>query len=276
MSLIPMKSNRMGRDAEGKELKKRYPAGLVHQGIAAELIAARWDISREAMDRFALQSHHRASAAQDSGVTASAIIPVSVPHEDGTIVVSADEGIRRDSSMEALSALKPAFFDETMEQRFPEIRWSVTAGSSSQVTDGAAAAMIMEQGLAHRLGLRPRMAFSHFATVGYDPILMLTGVIPATEKLLARAGLSIDEVDLFEVNEAFASIPLAWQKHFGLPSERLNIFGGAIAIGHPVGASGGRLLANLIAGLEAHRGRYGVQTMCESGGMANATLIERL
>jgi acetyl-CoA acyltransferase len=120
------------------------------------------------------------------------------------------------------------------------------------------------------------MAFSHFATVGYDPILMLTGVIPATEKLLARAGLSIDEVDLFEVNEAFASIPLAWQKHFGVPSQRLNIFGGAIAIGHPVGASGGRLLANLIAGLEADRGRYGVQTMCESGGMANATLIERL
>ena len=276
MSLIPMKSNRMGRDAGGKELKKRYPAGLVHQGIAAELIAARWDISREAMDRFALQSHHRASAAQDSAVTASAIIPVSVPHEDGTIVVSADEGIRRDSSMEALSALKPAFFDETMEQRFPEISWSVTAGSSSQVTDGAAAALIMEQGLAHRLGLRPRMAFSHFATVGYDPILMLTGVIPATEKLLARAGLSIDEVDLFEVNEAFASIPLAWQKHFGVPAERLNIFGGAIAIGHPVGASGGRLLANLIAGLEAERGRYGVLTMCESGGMANATLIERL
>jgi acetyl-CoA acetyltransferase family protein len=276
MSLIPMKSNRMGRDAEGKELKKRYPAGLVHQGISAELIAARWDISREAMDRFALQSHHRASAAQDSGVTASAIIPVSVPHEDGTIVVAADEGIRRDSSMEALSALKPAFFDETMEQRFPEITWSVTAGSSSQVTDGAAAALIMEQGLAHRFGLRPRMAFSHFATVGYDPILMLTGVIPATEKLLARSGLLIDEVDLFEVNEAFASIPLAWQKHFGVPSERLNIFGGAIAIGHPVGASGGRLLANLIAGLEADRGRYGVLTMCESGGMANATLIERL
>ncbi len=276
MSLIPMKSNRMGRDAEGKELKKRYPAGLVHQGISAELIAARWDISREAMDRFALQSHQRASAAEDSGVTAAAIIPVSVPHEDGTIVVSADEGIRRDSSMEALSALKPAFFDEAMKQRFPEISWSVTAGSSSQVTDGAAAALIMEQGLAHRLGLRPRMAFSHFATVGYDPILMLTGVIPATEKLLARAGLSIDEVDLFEVNEAFASIPLAWQKHFGVPSERLNIFGGAIAIGHPVGASGGRLLANLIAGLEAERGRYGVLTMCESGGMANATLIERL
>src|SRR5258708_632441 len=276
MSLVPIKFNGMGGDAEGKEAKDRYPGGLVHQGISAELIAARWDISREAMDRFALQSHQRASAAEDSGVTAAAIIPVSVPHEDGTIVVSADEGIRRDSSMEALSALKPAFFDEAMKQRFPEISWSVTAGSSSQVTDGAAAALIMEQGLAHRLGLRPRMAFSHFATVGYDPILMLTGVIPATEKLLARAGLLIGEVDLFEVNEAFASIPLAWQKHFGVPSERLNIFGGAIAIGHPVGASGGRLLANLIAGLEAERGRDGGLTMCEAGGMANATLMDRV
>lgn len=276
MSLIPMKSNRQGRDSEGRQLKRRYPSGLVHQGIAAELIAARWGLSREAMDGFALQSHQRAAAAQDRGMTAAAIVPVTVPRNEDETVVTADEGIRRNSSMEALGALKPAFLDPAMERRFPEIRWSVTAGNSSQVTDGASAALIMEEGLALKLGLRPRVAFSHFAVVGYDPIEMLTGIIPATRKLLARAGLTADQVDLFEVNEAFASIPLAWAKELKVDAGRLNISGGAIALGHPVGASGGRLMANMIAGLEATGGRYGLVTMCESGGMANATLVERL
>jgi acetyl-CoA acetyltransferase family protein len=152
----------------------------------------------------------------------------------------------------------------------------VTAGNASQVSDGAAALLIVEEGTAARLGLTPRAAITHFAVTGDDPLMMLTGVIPATRKLLARAGLSIDDIDAFEVNEAFASVVLAWQRALGADPERVNVFGGAIALGHPVGASGGRLMANLLRVLEARGGRYGLQTMCESGGMANATLIERL
>ena len=180
------------------------------------------------------------------------------------------------STLDKLAGLKPAFADPQAERRFPEIRWSVTAGSSSQVTDGAAALLVMEEGLAARLGLTPRAAVTHFAVVGDDPLLALTGVTPATEKLLARAGRRIDEIDRFEVNEAFASVVLAWQKRTGADPERVNVDGGAIAFGHPVGASGGRLTLNLIAALEEGGGRFGLQTMCESGGMANATLVERL
>jgi acetyl-CoA acyltransferase len=160
--------------------------------------------------------------------------------------------------------------------RFPEIRWSVTAGNSSQVTDGAAAALIAEEGFAIRYGLTPRAAITHFAIAGDDPVLMLTAIMPATRKLLKRADLTADRIDAFEVNEAFASVVLAWLREIGADPERVNAYGGAIALGHPVGASGGRLLANLLTRLEETGGRYGVQTMCESGGMANATLIERL
>ena len=245
--------------------------------MSAELIAARWGITREAMDEYALRSHEHAIAAEDRGVTQRAIAPVNVPTADGNVRrVDRDEGPRRDTTSEKLASLKPAFEDGTIATRFPEIGWSVTAGNSSQVTDGAAAMLIAEEGVAIRLGLEPRAAITHFALSGDDPILMLTAIIPATKKLLGRAGLSIDRIDAFEVNEAFASVVLAWLRDTGAEPARVNQLGGAIALGHPVGASGGRLLANLLAALGETGGRYGLQTMCESGGMANATLIERL
>jgi acetyl-CoA acetyltransferase family protein len=277
MSLVPMRINRMGKDNEGPMFHRRYPQGMVRQGISAELIAARWSLSRDAMDQFAAASHRRALDAEDAGLTSGAIVPVDAPTADGgTRRVERDEGPRRDTSFEKLAALKPAFEDEAALARFPEIRWSVTAGNSSPVTDGAAAVLLAEESFARRLGLKPRAAITHFAVAGDDPILMLTAIMPATRKLLARASLTIDAIDAFEVNEAFASVVLAWLSDTGADPEKVNAYGGAIALGHPVGASGGRLLANLLARLEATGGRYGLQTMCESGGMANATLIERL
>ena len=277
MSLVPMRANRMGKDNEGPAFHRRYPAGLVRQGISAELIAARFGVGREQMDRFALESHRRALAAEERGVTVRSIAPIEVPAADGGVRrIERDEGPRPDTSLEKLAALKPAFEDSTIEARFPEIRWSVTAGNSSQVTDGAVAALIAEEKAAARLGLKPRAAITHFALAGDDPIMMLTAIIPATRKLLERARLSINDIDAFEVNEAFASVVLAWLKETNADPARVNRMGGAIALGHPVGASGARLLANLIATLEESGGRIGLQTMCESGGMANATLIERL
>jgi len=245
---------------------------LVHQGISAELINARWGISREAQDEYALRSHLRAAA--DLAGTARDIVGIEL--EAGGARVNADEGIRADSTLEKLGSLKAAFEDAAMSERFPQIRWSVSAGNSSQVSDGAAAVLIVEEQTALRLGLTPRAAITHFAVAGDDPVMMLTGVIPATQKLLKRAGLSIDQIDAFEVNEAFASVVLGWQRELGADLDKTNVLGGAIALGHPVGASGGRLMANLIRALEQTGGRYGLQTMCESGGMANATLIERL
>jgi len=276
MSLVPMRANRMGKDNEGPAFHRRYPEGLVRQGVSAELIAARWGIGREAMDAFALESHRRAFTAEDRGATARAITPVDVPAPDGLRRVERDEGPRRDSSLEKLSALRPAFEDAATAMRFPEIRWSVTAGNSSQVTDGAAAVLIAEESVAVRLGLKPRAAITHFALAGDDPVMMLTAIMPATRKILKRAGMPLDRIDCFEVNEAFASVVLAWLKETGANPDRVNRWGGAIALGHPVGASGGRLLANLLGTLEEIGGRYGLQTMCESGGMANATLIEVL
>ena len=276
MSLVPMRVNRMGKDNEGLAFHRRYPEGLVRQGVSAELIAARWGIGREAMDAFALESHRRAIAAEERGATAQAITPVDIPVPDGLRRVERDEGPRRDSSLEKLGALRPAFEDAATAARFPEIRWSVTAGNSSQVTDGAAAVLIAEESVAVRLGLRPRAAITHFALAGDDPVMMLTAIIPATRKILERASMPLDRIDCFEVNEAFASVVLAWLKETGANPDRINRWGGAIALGHPVGASGGRLLANLLGTLEETRGRYGLQTMCESGGMANATLIELL
>jgi acetyl-CoA acyltransferase len=277
MSLVPMRANRMGKDNEGPAFHRRYPNGLVRQGISAELIAARWGIGRDEMDVYALESHRRAIAAERRGVTARSIAPIDVPTANGGgRRVERDEGPRPDTSIEKLAALTPAFEDSAIAARYPEIRWSVTAGNSSQVTDGSAAALIAEESIAARLGLKPRAAITHFALTGDDPILMLTAIIPATRKLLERAGLSLDAVDAFEVNEAFASVVLAWLKETNADPARVNQMGGAIALGHPVGASGGRLLGNLIATLEEGGGRIGLQTMCESGGMANATLIERL
>ena len=272
MGKVPMRINRMGKDDKGPRFHARYPQGLVHQGISAELINARWQIDRAAQDEYALRSHLRAAA--DVAGTARDI--VSVELEAGGAWVNADEGIRADSTLEKLGSLKAAFEDAAMSARFPQISWSVSAGNSSQVSDGAAAVLIMEEQTAVRLGLTPRAAITHFAVAGDDPVMMLTGVIPATRKLLQRAGLLIDQIDAFEVNEAFASVVLGWQRELGADLAKTNILGGAIALGHPVGASGGRLMANLIRALEQTGGRYGLQTMCESGGMANATLIERL
>ncbi len=266
MSLVPMKINRMGKDNEGPMFHARYPEGLVRQGISAELIAARWKISRDEMDAFALASHRRAVAAE--AVAARSIAPLGE--------ATKDEGPRRDTSLEKLASLKPAFVDEAAAARFPQISWSVTAGNSSQVTDGASAVLIAEESFALKHGLKPRAAVTHFAVAGDDPVMMLTAIMPVTRKLLSRSGLRIEDIDAFEVNEAFASVVLAWMREFRPDPARVNPYGGAIALGHPVGASGGRLTANLLAYLEETGGRYGLQTMCESGGMANATLIERL
>ena len=277
MSRVAARSNRLGQDNHGPMMRQRYAGGLVHQGIAAELIAARWDLSRESLDAYALRSHQRAAAATDRGALARQIVPVTVPGDDGPPVrIDVDEGIRRDTSAQRLAQLPAAFRDDALSARFPQIGWRITAGNASQVTDGACAALICSEDAAARLGLVPRAAITRFAVVGDDPIMMLTGVVPATRKLLTRAGLGIGDIDAFEVNEAFASVVLAWQKELGADPDRVNADGGAIAFGHPVGASGGRLMASLLGTLEANGGRYGLQTMCESGGMANATLVERL
>ena len=268
MSRVPMGSNRRGKDHLGPMLRRRYADGLVHQGISAELIAARWGLARAKLDAYALRSHRRAAAAEDRGLFARDILPI-----EG---LETDEGIRRNTTAEKLAALEPAFEDAETKTRFPEIDWVVTAGNSSQVSDGASAMLIASEEAAERLGLTPRAAITHFAVCGDDPVLMLTGIIPATEKLLARSGRTLDDIDCFEVNEAFASVVLAWAETLGADLDRVNVNGGAIALGHPVGASGGRLTANLIGSLEETGGRLGLQTMCESGGMANATLIERL
>jgi acetyl-CoA acetyltransferase family protein len=222
-------------------------------------------------------SHELAEAAQVAA--ARDIAPISVPVDDvsdAQRVVTADETIRPDTTVEGLAGLKPAFASDDAATRFPEITWSVTAGNSSQITDGAAALLLMSEERASYLGLRPRARVVATTVVGDDPVLMLTGPIPATEKVLKRSGLTIDEIDHFEVNEAFASVPLAWLKHFAVDPARLNPRGGAIALGHPLGASGARLLTTMLGALEDSGGRYGLQTMCEAGGMANALIIERL
>jgi len=268
MSRIPMGAARIGQDPFGPSVAERYAPGLVPQGISAEIIAARWGFDRTALDEFSARSHELAIGTDASGE----IVPVVLP--DGT-VVSTDETPRPGTTVEGLAQLKPAFYSEEMAQRFPEVGWHVTAGNSSQLTDGASAVLIMSEARAAQLGLTPRARFHSFGLAGDDPINMLTGPIPATEKVLKRSGLSIDDIDHYEVNEAFASVPLAWAHHFGADQAKLNPRGGAIALGHPLGASGARLLTTMLNGLEATGGRYGLQTMCEAGGMANATVIER-
>jgi len=268
MSRIPMGAARIGQDPFGPSVAERYAPGLVPQGISAELIAARYGFDRTALDEFSARSHELALSTDASGE----IVPVVLP--DGT-VVSTDETPRPGTTVEGLRQLKPAFYSDEMAQRFPQIGWHVTPGNSSQLTDGASAVLIMSEERAAQLGLAPRARFHSFGLAGDDPINMLTGPIPATEKVLKRSGLSIDDIDHYEVNEAFASVPLAWAQHFGVDLARLNPRGGAIALGHPLGASGARLLTTMLNSLEATGGRYGLQTMCEAGGMANATVIER-
>ena len=274
MSRVPMFSNTAGVDPYGERLADRYEGGLVPQGISAELVAAKWGISRTAMDEFAQRSHSLAAQARDAGLLGRSIVAVSA--SPSAQVLAEDDGIRSDSSLEKLAALRPAFADDSDASRFPQIDWSVTAGNSSQISDGAAAVLLASPETAARLGLTPRARVHAAAVIGDDPLMMLTAVIPATERVLRRAGLHIDEVDAFEVNEAFACVPLAWLADTGAPVERVNRFGGSIALGHPLGASGARLLGTLLDVLETSGGRFGLQTMCEAGGLANATVIERL
>jgi acetyl-CoA acyltransferase len=272
MSRAPMLSPLIGRDPYGPGIAARYPRGLVQQGISAELVAARWGLSRSELDAYALRSHHRAAEAAAKGLFEPELVPVRT----GDGLVETDQTVRGSSTPEQLAQLRPTFVDENAALRFPEIDWRVTAGNSSPLTDGASAVLIMSEARAVQLGLRPRARFHSFAVVGDDPVEMLTGVIPATVKVVERGGLSLDDISAFEVNEAFACVPMAWQRDLGVDEERLNVCGGAIALGHPLGASGARLLTTLLGVLEDSGGRYGLQTMCEGGGMANATIIERL
>ncbi|HZE51239.1 MAG TPA: thiolase family protein, partial [Jatrophihabitantaceae bacterium] len=272
MSRAPMFSAIQGQDFYGSKVAARYPDGLVTQGISAEIVAARWKFDRDTLDDFAERSHRLAAAATDAGSFDAEIVPISRPQAAPHRV---DETVRPGTSRENLAGLRPAFQGDPAAERFPEIEWSITAGNSSPLTDGASAVLIMSEQAASELGLRPRARFHSFAVTGDDPVLMLTGVIPATRKVLARTGLSIDDIDAFEVNEAFASVPLAWQRDVSADPDRLNQRGGAIALGHALGASGARLLTTLLGVLESTGGRYGLQTMCEGGGMANATIIER-
>jgi acetyl-CoA acyltransferase len=256
----------------GPRMMARYAekGGLVGQGIGAEMIADQWGISRDELDAFAAQSHQRAARATAEGRFENEIIPVSIRDDEGKDTddrLTADEGIRPDSTVETLGKLKPAFKPEGGK---------ITAGNSSQITDGASAVLIMSEEKASELGLRPRARFHAFALAGVDPITMLTGPIPATTAVLERAKMTLDDIDAVEINEAFASVVLAWEKEHHPNMELVNPNGGAIALGHPLGASGGKLLATLLNELERTNGRYGLLTMCEGGGLANATIIERL
>jgi acetyl-CoA acyltransferase len=277
MSRAPMFSSVQAKDPYGAGIAARYPEGLVTQGISAEIIAARWKLDRLALDEFSVRSHRLADEAARSGAFDAEMVPVAITRPDGTQGEHRrDETVRPETTLEGLAKLKPAFQGDPAGDRFPEIEWSITAGNSSPLTDAASAVLIMSEQFATKLGLRPRARFHTFSVTGDDPVLMLTGIIPATRRVLERAGLSIDDIDAYEVNEAFAPVPLAWLNDLAADPDRLNQRGGAIALGHALGASGARLLTTLLGTLEATGGRYGLQTMCEGGGMANATLIERL
>jgi acetyl-CoA acetyltransferase family protein len=273
MSRVPMGSARMGADPFGPMVTKRFAPGLVSQGIAAELVAAKWGLTRTDCDAFAARSQGLAAEAQRSGAFDAEILPVRTP--DGTTVAH-DEVIRASTTVDGLAQLKPSFEDASIKERFQQIDWQVTAGNSSQITDGAAALLMMSEKTALRLGLRPRARVVGFDVYGDDPLLMLTAPIPSTRRILERSGLTIDQMDHVEVNEAFAPVPLAWHREIGGDFARLNPRGGAIALGHPLGASGARIMTTMLYALEQNGGRFGLQTMCEAGGMANATIIERL
>ncbi|MGW4246339.1 thiolase family protein [Nocardia sp. NPDC004722] len=269
MSRVPMGANVIGaEDIAGVGFAERYPEGLVPQGISAELIAAKWGLSRTQLDEFALASHEKAAAATKAGAFEAQLSPYGG--------LSVDEGIRVGSTLETLGALRPAFYSDEMAARFPQINWNITAANSSPINDGSAATLIMTSERAAQLGLRPLARVHSFAVAGDDPLLMLTAVIPATRKLLQRSGLDLADIDLFEVNEAFSSVVLAWAKETGADMSKVNVNGGAIALGHPLGASGARLATTLVHAMHDRGARYGLQTMCEAGGLANATLYERL
>ncbi len=256
----------------GPMMQQRYSHGLVPQGISAEMIVEKWGLSRQELDELSLESHRRAARATEEGRFETQIIPVEVTLDDGTTeTMTIDEGIRFETTIEKLAGLQPAFKPDGV----------VTAGNSSQISDGAAAVLIMGEDTAEKMGLEPMARFKAFSLAGVDPVMMLTGPIPATSKALDRAGMSIEDIDLFEVNEAFASVTAAWRIEHGGSDPmglwgRTNVNGGAIALGHPLGASGARLMTTLVHELVRSGGRYGLQTMCEGGGMANGTIIERV
>jgi len=279
MSLVPMGASAMTPNTGvpfGPKVMERYApvGGLVPQGISAELIADKWGLSREDLDAFGARSQQLALQATEEGRFDREIVPVKIKARDketGNIVESdepftRDEGIRLGTTAETLANLKPAFKPDG----------KVTAGNSSQITDGASACLIMSEERARQLGLTPRARFHTFALAGVDPVTMLTGPIPATTKALEKSGLQMGDIDLVEINEAFASVVLAWEQEHHPDMSKVNVNGGAIALGHPLGCSGTKLLATLLCELERTGGRYGLQTMCEGGGMANATIIERL
>ncbi|HEX5441137.1 MAG TPA: thiolase family protein [Ktedonobacterales bacterium] len=262
MSRLPIgSSTATGGHPFPPSLLEMYP--LTHQGISAEMIAAKWEIPREELDAYSLHSHQLAAAATDGGYFDREIMPVSLA--DGTSFTR-DEGIRRDSTLEKLASLQPSFKPDGV----------ITAGNSSQISDGAAAVLLMTPEKAAELGLRPRARIVAQKVVGVDPVMMLTGPIPATRQVLAKAGLTLDEIDLFEVNEAFAPVVLAWKRELQPDMERVNVNGGAIALGHPLGCSGTRLMTTLLHELERRGARYGLQTMCCGGGLGTATIIERV
>ncbi|HEY3471715.1 MAG TPA: thiolase family protein [Amycolatopsis sp.] len=269
MSRVPMHSDTQGADHLGSRISGRFPGGLIGQGLSAELICARWGLDRDELDEFSAASHARAAAAQPL------FTPDLITVTDAPGVV-ADETIRPSTTPEGLAGLRSSFVDEEAARRFPEIDWKITPGNSSPLTDGAAGVLLMSAEKAERLGRTPRARVHATAVVGDDPIVMLMGVVPATRAVLERAGLTLDDIDLFEVNEAFAPVPLAWQRDLKVEHERLNVHGGAIALGHPLGASGARIMTTLVGALEHRGARFGLQTMCEWGGMANATVVERI
>jgi len=279
MSLVAMGASMMAPNTGqpfGPQVMQRYAGvgGLVPQGISAEMIADKWGLSRDDLDAFGARSQQFAERATQEGRFQKEILPVvsrRLDKETGKVVesdepVDRDEGIRPGTTVETLASLKPAFKPDG----------KVTAGNSSQITDGAAAVLVMSEERCNELGLRPRARFHAFALAGVDPVTMLTGPIPATTRVLERAKMNLDDIDLVEINEAFASVVLAWEKEHHPDMSRVNPNGGAIALGHPLGCSGAKLLATLLNELERTGGRYGLQTMCEGGGMANALIIERL
>ncbi|MBS3897864.1 MAG: thiolase family protein [Dethiobacter sp.] len=264
MSRVPMGSSLLNAGIS-PALCARYE--IVPQGVSAELIAKQWNLSREEMDSYSLASHQRAVGAAATGRFQAEIVPLDAPQAEGGVkTITVDEGPRPATSLEKLASLNPVFQQDGV----------VTAGNSSQISDGAAAVLLMSADKARELGLKPRARLVSRVVIGSDPRLMLTGPIPATEMALARAGLKLNDIDVFEVNEAFASVPLAWAKELGVDLEKVNPNGGAIALGHPLGASGARLMTSMLHELERTGGRFGLQTMCEGYGMANATIIERL
>lgn len=271
MSRVPMGSARGEADPFGPRVRARF-GELIGQGVAAELVAEKWNISRAALDAYSARSHERAAAAVARGAFDNEIVGVQT--EAG--VVDTDESIRVGTTAEKLGGLRAVFGTDANVERFPHLDWKVTAGNASQITDGASALLIMSEEKAAALRLTPIARIVASAVTGDDPMLMLTAPIPASRKALAKAGLAVDDIASFEVNEAFASVPLAFQRELGVADDRLNPVGGAVALGHPLGASGARIMTTMINHLAATGGRYGLQTMCEAGGMANATIVESL